>query len=86
MYVNLSKACDYALREIALGRLTDAPVARPARIERFRGLGLQEDAAIAMVALLEREGSVLQRRCVNARAARLARATCQGMVPTSERQ
>ena len=59
-FVDLTKAFDLAVRELALGWLEGAPATRDGRIAHLSKLGLQQDACEAIVNTIELDGSILQ--------------------------
>ena len=72
-FVDLTKAFDLAVRELALGWLEGAPATREGRIAHLSKLGLQHDACEAIVNTIERDGSIFQQLGIDHAASAAAR-------------
>ena len=78
LFVDLSKAFDYAIREVALGWLEGAPPDRPGQLRHFLSLGLDLDIAEALVDLITAEGSLFEQLGVCSEASSMARSLHTG--------
>ena len=78
LFMDLSKAFDFAIREIALGWLEGAPSDEAGRLNHFLRMGLDTDIAAALVELIASEGSLFQQQGVCTEAAALTRSLHTG--------
>jgi hypothetical protein len=60
LFIDLSKAFDYAVREVVMGWMQNAPVPRSARRDHLIKVGIPLDAVDDLMAWLETNGSLLQ--------------------------
>jgi hypothetical protein len=73
LFLDLSKAFDYAVREVVLGWLEGAPTTAEDRADHFKKLGLGDDASVALVDFIAVHGHVFEQLGTNPDAAALAR-------------
>ena len=79
LFVDLSKAFDYAIREIALGFLEGAPSDSAGQLQHFSDLGLDADVCAALVELISENTSIFEQLHVCSEAMEVARSMHTGV-------